>query len=149
MASGAVAVQAEKPARSIPVFGIIVGLIVVGMAILVIYPVIRLFYSVFVIGGDVNTSEIVKTIVNPNFPPTLRNTALLILGGGTAAMVVGSFTSVSLDPPLVAFFPDRGSSSWPKLEAANRFCVNILSAEQEAVCRTLASKDPDKFTNQG
>jgi len=30
-----------------------------------------------------------------------------------AGMAVGSFTSVSLNPPLVAFFPDRTSSSWP------------------------------------
>ena len=67
--------------------------------------------------------------------------------GAPAGMVVGSFTSVSLDPPLIGFFPDRGSSSWPKVAAGKRFCVNILSAEQEGVCRTLASKDPDKFAN--
>ena len=67
------------------------------------------------------------------------------IDGNPAGMVVGSFTSVSLDPPLVGFFPDRASSSWPKVAAAGRFCVNILSAEQEQVCRTLASKDPDKF----
>lgn len=65
--------------------------------------------------------------------------------GAPAGMVVGSFTSVSLDPPLVGFFPDRGSSSWPRVAAARRFCVNILSAEQEDVCRQLASKNPDKF----
>lgn len=60
-------------------------------------------------------------------------------------MVVGSFTSVSLDPPLVAFFPDRGSGSWAKLRQCEHFCVNILAADQEPVCRKLASKDPDKF----
>jgi flavin reductase (DIM6/NTAB) family NADH-FMN oxidoreductase RutF len=65
--------------------------------------------------------------------------------GVPAAMIVGSFTSVSLDPPLVAFFPDRGSSSWPKIEAAGRFCVNVLSDAQEGLCRILASKDPNKF----
>lgn len=67
--------------------------------------------------------------------------------GSPAGMVVGSFTSVSLDPPLVGFFPDRGSSSWTKVAANGRFCVNILSAEQEDVCRKLASKDPDKFAS--
>lgn len=65
--------------------------------------------------------------------------------GETAGMVVGSFSSVSLDPPLVAFFPDRKSSSWAKLRDCERFCVNILSADQEDVCRKLASRDPDKF----
>jgi flavin reductase (DIM6/NTAB) family NADH-FMN oxidoreductase RutF/DNA-binding IclR family transcriptional regulator len=65
--------------------------------------------------------------------------------GTRAGFVVGSFTSVSLAPPLIAFFPDRGSSSWPKIERAGRFCVNILGAEQEDVCRRFASRAPDKF----
>lgn len=60
-------------------------------------------------------------------------------------MVVGSFTSVSLDPPLVAFFPDRTSTSWPKIEAAGRFCVNILAEHQHNVCRALAAKTENKF----
>ncbi|MDX5985082.1 flavin reductase [Sphingomonas echinoides] len=66
--------------------------------------------------------------------------------GEPVAMVVGSFTSVSLDPPLIAFFPDKNSSSWAKLRDCEHFCVNILSADQEPVCRKLASKDPDKFS---
>lgn len=65
--------------------------------------------------------------------------------GKRAGFVVGSFTSVSLDPPLVAFFPDKGSTSWPKIHAAGKFCVNILSAEQEDVCRRFASRAEDKF----
>lgn len=65
--------------------------------------------------------------------------------GTPAAMIVGSFTSVSLDPPLVAFFPDKSSSSWPKIERSGGFCVNVLAQDQEGLCRTLASKDPDKF----
>ncbi|MFT4085406.1 MAG: flavin reductase [Nocardioides sp.] len=65
--------------------------------------------------------------------------------GGRAGFVVGSFTSVSLDPPLIAFFPDKGSTSWPRIQAAGRFCVNILAAEQEHVCRQFASKGQDKF----
>jgi len=60
-------------------------------------------------------------------------------------LAVGSFTSVSLDPPLVAFLPDKKSSSWPKIAAAGKFCVNILAADQEPVCRAFASKAPDKF----
>ena len=66
-------------------------------------------------------------------------------GAESVAMVVGSFASVSLNPPLIAFFPDRASSSWAKLRDCEDFCVNILSAEQEALCRKLASKSPDKF----
>jgi 3-hydroxy-9,10-secoandrosta-1,3,5(10)-triene-9,17-dione monooxygenase reductase component len=65
--------------------------------------------------------------------------------GTPAAMIVGSFTSVSLDPPLVAFFPDKASSSWAKIAACAGFCVNVLADDQEGLCRTLASKDPNKF----
>lgn len=60
-------------------------------------------------------------------------------------MAVGSFTSVSLDPPMVAFLPDKSSSTWPKVKRAGRFCVNILGAEQEHICRQFASKAKNKF----
>lgn len=66
-------------------------------------------------------------------------------GGARVAMVVGSFTSVSLDPPLVAFFPDKKSSSWPLIERAGRFCVNVLAADQLGHCRKFAASGGDKF----
>ncbi|MEU1598942.1 flavin reductase [Streptomyces sp. NPDC005708] len=69
--------------------------------------------------------------------------------GAPVGMAVGSFTSVSLDPPLVAFLPDHSSTSWPKIRAAGRFCVNILGADQEHVCRAFASKAPNKFAGLG
>jgi 3-hydroxy-9,10-secoandrosta-1,3,5(10)-triene-9,17-dione monooxygenase reductase component len=66
-------------------------------------------------------------------------------GGAPTGMVVGSFTSVSLEPPLVAFFPDRGSSSWPRIATVGKFCVNVLAADQEALCRQFATRGADKF----
>jgi len=65
--------------------------------------------------------------------------------GTPTGMVVGSFTSVSLDPPLVAFFPDRKSSSWPRIEKVGKFCVNVLAADQEALCRQFSARGGDKF----
>ncbi|WP_448624477.1 flavin reductase family protein [Geodermatophilus sp. URMC 64] len=65
--------------------------------------------------------------------------------GRPAGMVVGSFTSVSLDPPLVAFLPARTSSSFKALREARTFCVNILSAKQEPICRQFAVSGDDKF----
>lgn len=65
--------------------------------------------------------------------------------GQPIGMAVGSFTSVSLDPPLVAFLPDRGSSTFPAIRAAGRFCVNVLSGGQEDVCRTFATRGADRF----
>lgn len=66
-------------------------------------------------------------------------------GDQGVGMVVGSFTSVSLDPPLVAFFPDKSSSSWPKIERTGHFCVNILGHDQLELCRRFASKAENKF----
>jgi 3-hydroxy-9,10-secoandrosta-1,3,5(10)-triene-9,17-dione monooxygenase reductase component len=62
-----------------------------------------------------------------------------------AGMVVGSFTSVSLDPPLVGFFPDVSSTSWPQIEQAGKFCVNILASDQKDLCRRFSAKGEDKF----
>lgn len=60
-------------------------------------------------------------------------------------LVVGSFTSISLDPPLVGFFPDKRSGTWPKMAAIGRFCVNVLGADQLDLCRRFAARADDKF----
>lgn len=65
--------------------------------------------------------------------------------GDPAGLVIGSFTSVSLDPPLVAFFPDHASTSWPQIRPSGRFCVNVLSHEQHHLCRQFATSGADKF----
>lgn len=65
--------------------------------------------------------------------------------GRPIGLVVGTFSSVSLDPPLVGFLPDKSSSTWPKLERAGKFCVNVLASDQLDVCKQLAGKAADKF----
>ncbi|MEV6670480.1 flavin reductase family protein [Streptomyces sp. NPDC051162] len=59
-----------------------------------------------------------------------------------------SFASLSLDPPLVVFMVARTSSTWPRIARAGVFCVNILGAEQEELCRAFAvsgARTADKF----
>jgi flavin reductase (DIM6/NTAB) family NADH-FMN oxidoreductase RutF/DNA-binding IclR family transcriptional regulator len=66
--------------------------------------------------------------------------------GEALGMTVGSFTSVSLEPPLVAFLPSKTSQSWKALsESGDNFCVNVLSAHQEDVCRAITTRKEDKF----
>lgn len=60
-------------------------------------------------------------------------------------LAVGSFTSLSLDPPLVGFLPDKRSRSWAKIARTGKFCVNILGSEQLDACRRFASRHDDKF----
>ncbi len=81
--------------------------------------------------------------------PTGVTVITALRGDEPVGLAVGSFCSVSLDPPLVGFFPDRSSSSWPKIEEAGSFCVNILAEEQEDVCRRFAMKGDDKFSGLG
>lgn len=65
--------------------------------------------------------------------------------GRPVGLAVGSFTSVSLEPPLVAFFPDEKSSSWPRVERTGRFCANILASDQQDMCQRFATRAEDKF----
>ncbi|ETD33296.1 flavin reductase family protein [Williamsia sp. D3] len=66
--------------------------------------------------------------------------------GDPVGMVVGTFTSVSLDPPLVGFLPDRTSTTWPKIEASGSFTANVLTSSQEDVVRAFTQKHDDRFT---
>jgi flavin reductase (DIM6/NTAB) family NADH-FMN oxidoreductase RutF len=58
--------------------------------------------------------------------------------GAPEGFAVGTFTSVSLEPPLVAFLPARTSTSWPRIAPSGRFCVNVLGDHQEEICRAFA-----------
>ena len=63
-------------------------------------------------------------------------------------MTVGSFTSASLDPPLVSFFVGHSSTTWPLIQQAGRFCVNVLSAHQSQVATAFAARDTDRFNGR-
>jgi flavin reductase (DIM6/NTAB) family NADH-FMN oxidoreductase RutF len=67
--------------------------------------------------------------------------------GVPVGMTVGSFFSVSLDPPLVGLCADKSSSSWPRIAPANCFAVNFLAADQAGVSSRFASRDDDKFVD--
>ncbi|GAA3523095.1 flavin reductase family protein [Amycolatopsis ultiminotia] len=67
--------------------------------------------------------------------------------GRPAGLVIGSFTSVSLDPPLVGFFPQKTSTSWPRIRDAGAFCINILGHDQEDLGRRFAVSGGDKFAD--
>jgi 3-hydroxy-9,10-secoandrosta-1,3,5(10)-triene-9,17-dione monooxygenase reductase component len=64
---------------------------------------------------------------------------------GPVGMAANSVTSVSLDPALVLFCPAKSSNTWPAIEAAGRFCINIMASHHELVCRNFAAKDTDRY----
>lgn len=78
--------------------------------------------------------------------PTGVTVITTVSKGTPIGLTIGSFTSVSLDPPLVMFCVDKSSTSWAKIEQSGTFCVNILSDEQEQMSRVFASRAADKFS---
>src|SRR5262245_17473801 len=81
--------------------------------------------------------------------PTGVTVITAVAAGQRVGLAVGSFFSISLDPPLIGFCAGHSSSSWPSIREAGRFCVNVLAHDQEDECRVFASKAPDKFEGLG
>jgi 3-hydroxy-9,10-secoandrosta-1,3,5(10)-triene-9,17-dione monooxygenase reductase component len=70
-------------------------------------------------------------------------------GEQPAGLAIGSFFSISLAPPLVGFCAANSSETWPIIKRAGRFCINVLAADQEAVCRQFARSGAEKFDGVG
>jgi flavin reductase (DIM6/NTAB) family NADH-FMN oxidoreductase RutF len=66
-------------------------------------------------------------------------------GGNPAGLIVNSLTSVSLEPPLVAFCPDRSSLTWQRMRRTGRFGVNVLARRHEDFARRAATPGADRF----
>ena len=66
--------------------------------------------------------------------------------GSPRGFTANSFTSVSLDPPLILVCIAKTASSYPIFSAAGHFSVNILAEHQTAVSGLFASKRADKFS---
>ncbi|MFG3133244.1 flavin reductase family protein [Streptomyces tendae] len=80
--------------------------------------------------GHVPTSVCVVTAATPQ---------------GPVGVTVGSFTSVSLEPPLVVFYCGRNSASAAAIVDSGHFCVNVLTEDQQQVCAAFAGRTADRF----
>src|SRR4051794_21775608 len=69
----------------------------------------------------------------------------LVTAPGGLALVVDSFISASLEPPLVAFAPSRASLTWRRMRATGRFGVSVLDATHAASIRERALPGADRF----
>ena len=79
-----------------------------------------------------------------NFPTGVTVVAATV-GGRAVGLAIGSFFSVSLDPPLVGFCVGKASTSWAVIRGAGHFVVNVLSDSQGQVSGQFSSKMEDKF----
>lgn len=66
--------------------------------------------------------------------------------GQPLGMAVSSFTSVSLDPPLVSVCVQDTSATWPKLRARPRLGVSVLAEGHDDACVSLSRKYGDRFS---
>jgi flavin reductase (DIM6/NTAB) family NADH-FMN oxidoreductase RutF/DNA-binding IclR family transcriptional regulator len=98
-------------------------------------------------GSTVTATDLRRAL--GNYPTGVAVVTASEADGTRHSMVVGTFTSVSLDPPLVGFLPDRSSTTWPLIRDTGSFCVSVLSADQEHVCRSFFTKAPDRFDAHG
>ena len=67
------------------------------------------------------------------------------LSGERVGLTANSFTSLSLDPPLLLFCPANGASALPVLRESGRFAINILDLDGQAVADRFTNKGIDRF----
>lgn len=103
-----------------------------------------------------DTSDATSAIEAAHYRSVLGRfpTGVTVVAGKAAddspvGLAIGSFFSVSLDPALVGFCVGKSSTSWPAIAESGSFCVNVLGADQEDVCRVFASSATDKFSSIG
>jgi flavin reductase (DIM6/NTAB) family NADH-FMN oxidoreductase RutF len=60
-------------------------------------------------------------------------------------MAVNSFTSISLEPALVAVSAARTSQTWPVLKAVPELGMSVLAAHHEPLSRSLSAREGDRF----
>ncbi len=65
--------------------------------------------------------------------------------GQPVGLTANSFSSVSLNPPLVLFCLDRRATNFAVFKLGHRFVVNVLRDSQQELSTRFAKSDPDKF----
>ncbi len=80
-----------------------------------------------------------------NFATGVAVVTALTPEGERCGVTINSFNSVSMSPELVLFSLDRGLRSLPLFMAAERYCVNLLSSEQQDVSARFAARGGDKW----
>lgn len=68
-----------------------------------------------------------------------------LIDGAPVGMAASSFTSVSVEPPLVSVCIQRTSATWPLLQTAGRLGLSVLAEGHDAACLQLSKKEGDRF----
>ncbi|MDQ0634353.1 flavin reductase (DIM6/NTAB) family NADH-FMN oxidoreductase RutF [Arthrobacter pascens] len=65
--------------------------------------------------------------------------------GRKVGMTANSFTSVSMEPPLVLWCPSKRAPSLIDFEESTHFAINVLASDQHVLSRQFATPSEDKF----
>lgn len=77
--------------------------------------------------------------------PTGVTAVCALMDGVPTGMAANSFTSVSLEPPMVSVCIQNSSSTWPRLRNLPRVGVSVLAEGQDQACALLSMKHGDRF----
>lgn len=97
------------------------------------------------------TTAVTGRLLPQDFRTALRRHAagvVLVTGHGPAGPVgvtATSFTSASLEPPLVSFYLDAGSHTWAALRDREHFGVNVAAESQRHVAEAFSRRGVDRF----
>jgi flavin reductase (DIM6/NTAB) family NADH-FMN oxidoreductase RutF len=69
--------------------------------------------------------------------------------GSPVGIAASSFTSVSIDPPLVSLCVQRTSTTWPTLSNGPRLGVSVLGETHDVACKQMSSRTADRFAGLG
>jgi flavin reductase (DIM6/NTAB) family NADH-FMN oxidoreductase RutF len=83
------------------------------------------------------------------FPTGVVVVTTIMEDGRPAGMTANSFTSVSLQPPLISVNVDHHAAMHRHMARAERFAVNVLESRQEVLSRRFAEEHPDRFDGVG
>ena len=92
---------------------------------------------------NIDTSLLRKTL--GCFPTGVVVAATLDVNGKPAGLTINSFSSVSLDPPLILISIALKAPSLSAFRQHDAFTINVLSEEQKTVCKQFATPSDDKF----
>jgi flavin reductase (DIM6/NTAB) family NADH-FMN oxidoreductase RutF len=79
------------------------------------------------------------------FPTGVTVVTTLAADGSPVGVTIGSFTSLSLDPPLVLFCLDNKSDQIESFRRSGNFVVNVLSQGQRELSILFSTKMQNKF----
>lgn len=69
--------------------------------------------------------------------------------GEPVGMIVGSFTAISQDPPLIGYFGDDTSATFHSIVQAERFAVSVFGEADDGLLRSFIRKDEGRFEQAG